>query len=172
MSAYTSEKPPRFLPLVVLAFTTGNVAQSLFINAWMDDLYLRGAACAFAIWFIPVIYRIVRRTGYGTGFVWMILAIVLGTAGGMSELKVLSNLSFACACIAATRPRRGQLVWPLFAMTWLPFTGWLLKHFVVGGLAGWERPLIALPGTILFFVAEKRYLESIRKELSTPADHD
>ena len=129
------------LPLAILGIAACNALPSL-AEAWRVDLYARGAAIAFAIWLIPSAWRIFQQRGFAKPcLVWLALALVLGTAGSMSDLRVLHHLALATAVAGAFGWRSPGLVLLVAAVTWLPATGWFLSHLMSGGLAGWERPL-------------------------------
>ncbi|BCU79566.1 hypothetical protein [Luteolibacter sp. LG18] len=144
-----------FLPLAVLALVAWRAVPGL-VEAWRTDVYSRGGLVAAVIWMIPALYRIRGDQGRGTGFQWMLLALAFGVAGAVSSLWVFDHLSLAAAIGAIARPRRWQLAWAPAALSWLPAAGWFVSRVLKGGVAGWERPLVAAAGVCVFFLAGHR----------------
>ena len=137
------------LPLAILGIAVCNALPSL-IEAWRVDLYAHGAAIAFMIWLIPSAWRFLKQRQFTRPcLVWLAIALVLGTAGSMSDLRVLHHLALATAVAGAFGWRTSGILLLAAAATWLPATGWLLSHWLSGGLAGWERPLSAILLSIL-----------------------
>lgn len=137
------------LPLAILGIAACNALPS-FTEACRHDLYAHGAAVAFAIWLAPSLWRILmQRASIRPCLLWLVLALVLGTAGSMSDLRILHHLALAAAVAGAFGWRTSGLLILAASATWLPATGWILSHWMSGGLTGWERPLGATLLSIL-----------------------
>lgn len=140
------------LPLAVLALAAWNAVPPL-IGAWRDDLYARGALPAFGIWLAVPVWLFFRKRPFAVHpcFFWLVLALLFSMAGSMTGLRVLHHLSLTVAVPGLVGLRIGGIATALAALAWLPVTGWLLSHYIAGGLAGWERPLYASIMGLLFF---------------------
>ncbi len=142
------------LPFAVLGLACYNALPTL-AEAWLHDLYSRGALIAFVIWVVAQAWVYFQRRPLAKPcMVWLAISLLLGVAGSLSDLRVLHHLALAAAIPGCFGLRMTGLVVLAGAPTWLPATGWFLSHWKSGGLIGWERPacsallaiiLLALP---------------------------
>jgi len=160
MSESPSHPSRALLPLAVFTLAAVRAVPGL-VEGWQTDVYARGGLVAFVIWVVPAVYRVARpSTGRGTGFLWMLLALLAGVAGAGTSMRVLDNISLACAVAAIARPRDLQLLWAPLCVSWMIASGWFISRLKGGGLTGWERPALAALGTLMFFLLDGRRLRS------------
>lgn len=143
-----AQSPPArrglLLPLAVLALAAWYALPSLS-DAWRNDLYSRGGLLAFLIWLMPQGYILGKslRSNNNASLAWSAIALFLSATGAMSDLNILQQLALAAAVPGVLGVRWLGLTTSAAALGWLPATGWLLSHWHVGGLGGWERPAFA-----------------------------
>lgn len=148
----------RLLSMAVLVLSAYLALPSL-VDAWRHDLYSRGGAAAFAVWITALIaswFPLRRKAGVAST-IWPVCAALLCALGSMSSLRVLYHAALVVALVSCPRlaVRPGMLA-ALGALAWLPSAGWIISRFQAGGLAGWERPMMAGMFCILLFIAHRR----------------
>ncbi len=133
------------IPALFMSILSAALALPSLWDAWQHDLYSTGGLTAFLIWLTTlgaVSFR-QRQTAGPHSFTWIAISGLLCMAGSITSLHVCHHLALVAAfCGLTMKVSRGWIA-AVGALAWLPACGWLASRLSSGGLAGWERPMLA-----------------------------
>ncbi len=143
-----------FLLGIFLSILNAVLALPSLWSAWWHDLYAAGGFSAFLIWISSIViasYRL-RHLGWSRNTFWIVFSALLCIVGSMTSLRVCHHLALACALCGFITSTKQVWLLAVAALSWLPASGWLISRFSVGGIAGWERPILSTIASMVLLV--------------------
>lgn len=158
-----------FWACLFLAILSAALALPSLWHAWWHDPYSSGGFAAFVLWLaaLGIAGHRLRRSSANHVLLWIVVAAFLCVVGSMTSLRICHHLAFAVALGALAVPAKCSGMFVLAGLSWMPATGWLISRFLVGGMAGWERPLMASSAAALAIIC----LHHFSKPTNSNASH-
>lgn len=129
---------------------------SPMFSAWHNTPHLYGSEWIFLIWIFPLLVIVSRDRFKSMTIPLFALAIGIALLGQLGSLKALAILSFAL-CLTAFLPwNRGNFIWLLTSISWMPAIGYIGRLLHPDILFILRFFTVALSSSLLFYVHRRQ----------------